>query len=238
MQNINKYKRKRFSVLGDSISTLFGYSEPADAVFYEGANMLRADVVRQADTWWGRVIDSLGARLLVNDSFSGSMVTKHPACLIPSYSASDERTSSLGKGYVHPDVIMVFMGVNDWGHGMRPRAEGTGDLTVFSTAYGIMLDKLRENYPEAEIWCLTLPFTKKESGSFSFPYRYSGVHIEEYSEVIRSLASERGHLVAELFDEGDPIATLDGFHPTREGMERIAERVLNAVKERSAARDA
>ena len=91
------YSGKYFSILGDSISTLKGYSYPLDAVFYDELNMLKSDVTSVQKTWWWQVIDNLGGNLLVNNSFSGSMVTKHPLCEIPSYGCSDERTSSLSK---------------------------------------------------------------------------------------------------------------------------------------------
>ena len=60
---MDKYKGKLFSVLGDSISTLEGYSVPSDAVFYEGANKLYGDIYAPADTWWGQIINSLGGEL-------------------------------------------------------------------------------------------------------------------------------------------------------------------------------
>ena len=65
------YKGKRFSVLGDSISTFDGYSEPDYAVFYDITHKLESGVLGPADTWWGRVIEHFGGELLVNNSFSG-----------------------------------------------------------------------------------------------------------------------------------------------------------------------
>lgn len=160
MQNdrIKQYKGKYFSVLGDSISTLDGYNPIGYEVFYDRTNGIFADVRTSDDTWWGQVISFFGGKLLINDSWSGSMVSKHPMCEVPSYSCSDERTSGLGRNGISPDVIMIFMGTNDRGYGMKPCAESPveqGDLAIFGVAYREMLRKLRENYPDAEIWCIT-----------------------------------------------------------------------------------
>ena len=64
----------RFSILGDSISTFSGYSEPAGAEFYDAEKKVLSRVTSQKDTWWGRTIEALGGTLLVNNSFSGSTV--------------------------------------------------------------------------------------------------------------------------------------------------------------------
>ena len=106
MENIC-YKNKLFSVLGDSVSTLDKYTEPQDAAFYEGVKKFEADVFSPSDTWWGIVADSLGAKILVNNSFSGCCVTKRTGVMIPSFGCCDERTSSLHQENVVPDVIMV-----------------------------------------------------------------------------------------------------------------------------------
>lgn len=147
MSTQDSYKNKLFSVFGDSISTLDGYSEPDDAVFYDGLRRLEANILSPDDTWWGQVIRQLGGELLVNNSFSGSMVTKHRNCMFPSYGCSDERTAALGRDGLLPDVIMVYMGTNDWGYGVKPTPETPseeGDISVFSVAYKCMLEKLQK----------------------------------------------------------------------------------------------
>ena len=226
----SKYCGKLFSVLGDSISTLCGYSIPEDAVFYESVRRLDADVFLPEDTWWGAVIERLGGRLAVNNSYSGSMVCKHPDCLIPSYGCSEERTSGLHREELVPDVIMVFMGVNDWGRGMKPLPEldtEADDLKVFSVAYERMLRGLRKSYPLAEVYCLTLPScvcSRRED--FVFPYSFGGIHIEKYCSAIRATADACGCRVVDLYSDAEPCDTLEGFHPNRVGMMSIADAVL------------
>lgn len=235
MQNdrIKQYNGKYFSVLGDSISTLDGYNPLGYEVFYDRTNGIFADVRTPDDTWWGQVIRFFGGKLLINDSWSGSMVSKHPMCEVPSYSCSDERTSGLGRDGISPDVIMIFMGTNDRGYGMKPCAESPdeqGDLAIFGVAYREMLRKLRENYPGAEIWCITpgVSFCSR-SRCFTFPHRLAGHDMAEYIKVIADYAAEYGCVFIDLYSKAKPYDTIDGLHPTADGMAEISRAVTECV---------
>ena len=143
----NQYQNPYVSILGDSISTLSGVSRPDDAAFYDGMRKFEADVFAPEDTWWGQVIEALGGRLLVNNSFSGSMVCRHRSCDFPSYGCSDERTGDLEQEGILPDLIFFFMGFNDWGCGAKPMPENAAeedDCSIFSVAYGEALKKLND----------------------------------------------------------------------------------------------
>ena len=76
MTYLDRYQNKYFSILGDSMSTLEGYSQPRHAAFYDTARKFESGVLRPSDTWWGMVIEHFGGRLLVNHSVSGSMVCR------------------------------------------------------------------------------------------------------------------------------------------------------------------
>ena len=224
------YKDKYFSILGDSISTFEGYTEPKDAVYYDKAKKIETGVLTLTDTWWGMVIESLGGKLLVNNSWSGSTVCSHSAYEVPSYACSAERTSSLYKDGITPSVIIVYMGTNDWGMGLRVTDDKETSTTVFSVAYREMLDRLKNNYPTAEIWCLTLPISKCVSrGNFAFPYYCSGRHILEYCEAICKIAKEKECRIIDLYSYGELHDTIDFFHPNRRGMKALANAVLDAL---------
>ena len=228
------YKGKYFSVLGDSISTLDGYTRPDDSSYYEGMKRIETGVLLPEDTWWGQVIDRLGGRLLVNNSISGSLVSKHPECMFPSYGCSEERTSDLCEGEIMPDVIMVFLGTNDWGWGLEVEdSYGEGkDLSIFSVAYDRMLDLLSAKYPSAEIWCFTLAVsicTRKES--FVFPYCFGKKHIALYCDAIRRSCAKHGCRLIDLYSFGTMHDTIDGFHPVLEGMKRISDAVISCLGE-------
>ena len=227
-----QYGGKRFAVLGDSISTLDGYTQPDEAAYYAGMQKFKADVFVPEDTWWGQVVEALGGVLWPNHSFAGSTVVKKRGCLIPSYGCSDERTAALARDGIPPDVVMVFMGINDWGGGVKIAPdEGEGEeLSIFAVAYRRMLQKLRHNYPSAELWCLTLPVSVwSEREDFSFPYCIAGRHIEEYNGVIRDCALQCGARLIELYRPTQPHDTVDGFHPNVAGMKILSRHVLEQI---------
>lgn len=202
----NPYYRKQFSILGDSISTLAGYNPSCYNIFYQGEKCQESGVHEFFDTWWGKVIGFLGGELLINDSWSGSRVTKLPDAeqLFPS-ACSDERTSNLhiksrkdAKKDIIPDVIIIYMGTNDWAFGSKIQKDNVcvhmallTDERYFHMAYHEMLRKIRLHYPIAEIWCCSLLPTYITGQEFEYPYDYAGRHIEEYNEAIRQCVWER-----------------------------------------------
>ena len=218
MSHSKPYEGKYFSILGDSVSTLQGYNPPQNAVFYDVERWSRFGVCVPEDTWWGQVIDALGGQLLVNESYSGSLVCRHPLCEIESYGCSDARTGALGTAKQAPDVIIVLMGLNDCGHAMPlTTADAPASLGVFSHAYALMLQKLKANYPDTEIWCLTLPrsVSRREDG-----------RLARYSAVIRRVAADARCRLVDLDSPDACYQAPDGLHPNAEGMKIIAGRVL------------
>lgn len=223
------FMEKTFSILGDSVSTLFGCSRPQGAEYYTAYRGYGSGVYYFSDTWWGQLIDAAGGRLLVNDSFSGSTVSS----IFPdddiSCASGDRRTSSLGENGEAPDVILIFMGINDRGYGVKlePTSDAEkGSPAVFSEAYRLMLDKIRSNYPRAKVFCMTLPLPERDGyPPTSNAKRISG----EYSRVIAECAAEKGCGVIDISNM-EPYTTVDGLHPNACGMKMIAKAVLDAFE--------
>lgn len=231
----NKYFGKQFSVLGDSISTLDGFNPKGYKVFYAGDNCVKSGVVKATDTWWDKVIGFFGGELLVNNSWSGSRVTKlkDKEQLFPS-GCSDERTAALHINTVKPDVILVYLGTNDWAFGAKTGNEtrilGEDSNELFVEAYDRMLKKLKSNYPESEIWCCTLCETHiSKRPDFQFPHKYAGTHIEEYNEIIRDVVRCNGCRLIDLYDYKIAYDSIDGSHPTNVGMNTIATMVIRSI---------
>lgn len=223
----NKYRGKKFSIMGDSISTLNGYNPSGYKVFYYGDNCIRANIEDYKGTWWGEVLEFFDAKLLVNNSWSGSRVTKLPdeAALFPS-GCSDERTSFLHINKEKPDVIIIYIGTNDWAFGAKP-VEDPGitagiDNEVFEIAYETMLRKIKNNYLESEIWCCTLSRTFISSNPrWVFPDKYAGNYIEQYNDIIRRTVIRQNCMLIDLYKK-EPYDSIDGTHPNRRGMKTIA----------------
>ena len=219
----NPYFGKKFSILGDSISTLEGFQPRGNPVFYDAERREKTGVWEMKDTWWGKVIDFFGGELLVNDSWSGCRVTRAAGAgeQFPA-GCCEKRTGNLHIGQVYPDVILVYLGINDWGTGVPVGPEGEGD-TCFSLAYGLMLSRLKKNYPKAEIWCCTLGETAIASRpDFRFPEAFGGISIREYNYQIANAALAAGVCLADIHSQEIPFDTLDGTHPTAKGMDTLA----------------
>ena len=221
----NPYYGKRFSVLGDSVSTLEGFNPRGSRVFYDESRRESSGIWEMGDTWWGKVIDFFGGELLVNDSWSGSRVTR-PADAQEQFPSgcSERRTGNLHEDEVQPDVILIWLGWNDWAYGAptEPQDQMPGD-TCFSLAYSLMLSRLKKNYPQAEIWCCTLPKSCMVSDpAMVFPESYGGISIREYNHQIANAALASGCCLADLFAQEVPFDTLDGSHPTAGGMDTLA----------------
>lgn len=147
----------KISVLGDSISTFTGYNPDGYSVFYN-KEIARANGLHDmSETWWNQVIRAYNGDLLVNDSFSGSRVS---GLEFPSAN-SVQRILNLRKDAI-PDVILVYIGFNDFGYGVplkRKWFSNMNRLLFFQDSYCIMLKRLKIAYPNAIIVCGTLSKT-------------------------------------------------------------------------------
>ena len=227
--------KKYVSILGDSVSTLEGWNPEGYNLFYQGENCEISGVREYQDTWWGQMIDYLGARLLMNDSWSGSRVTMLPNNnqLFPS-GISDERINNLGKRWRKPDIIVVLLGDNDWGHGVELIAQNhygnERNPYVFRDAYSMMLEKLKRKYPKTQIYCCKLFSTYMPSDpSFIFPEELYGNKIESYNYVIDEIAYVYQCKVIDLYANRIFIPTIDGSHPNKEGMTFLAKLITRRM---------
>ncbi len=219
------------SIMGDSLSTYEGYLPEGYPAFYSYRNALVAGILNWRETWWGQVIEHFGAHLLVNNSWSGSFVCKPVGCEIESYGCSDARVNGLAAEGCVPDHILVCLGTNDRGAGFRLTGTDPSDLSVIENAYGVMLDKMKARYPQAEIWCCTFPVTTcSRDPDYVFPRTQKWGPTECYGACIAAVARARGCHVIDLWDEEKPCDTIDGLHPNYAGMCAIAERVIRCME--------
>lgn len=222
------YKGKYFSVVGDSISTLMGYIPDGYALYYDVEKKEAANIERMEDTWWGGIISRLGGKLLKNNSWSGSTVSYHAEFTPGSFAHLDSRMSQLGDGDIKPDVIMIYMGVNDWGSGTKIEAEnGMDEKESFAGSYKIMLDLIKKHYPDAEVWCIAPAVSSfKGDPDWQFPYCLGGIHLDNYVNTIKKVSAEKGCVFVDASKNKTPVEAIDGIHPTKAGMKTLADEIL------------
>lgn len=230
----NDIDMKHISIIGDSISTYEGANPPGYSVFYDPVMQKRNGLSSVNETWWAIVTRTMHGTICVNNSYSGSRVTgeKFPAA------SSIERISSLGTETLSPDIILIYIGINDYGNGVPIRHASSffdrwkTDVSCFEDAYACMIGKIKKRYPRLKIVCGTLMRSKiRNRESWMFPERHAGVEFEAYNDVIRHTARKKKVCLADLGAENIRYETLDGTHPTVNGHATIADAWIGALAE-------
>lgn len=203
-------QKKSVSILGDSYSTFEGYLTPdTNAIFYRRNPWGGIDVKSAADTWWMKYIKSSGAKLCINNSFSGSTVC------YTGYNKSDAAHSSFINRMDNlgcPDVIFIFGGTNDcWAKVPMGEYKYEGwtrqDLYSFRPAMAYMLSWMKERYVNTEIYfllndCLT----------------------DEVNQTVETVCAKYEVPVIKLHD----IKKIMN-HPSLDGMQAIADQITKFV---------
>lgn len=209
-------KGKRLSILGDSVSTYQGVSDDtsANSTLYYNPYFYR-DPYPLESTYWHILISELGLELCVNNSWSGGLLSGRddPDSGV---NRADRLSKDNGES---PDIIIVFMGLNDVGHGI--------DESVFAADYEKALSRIKKNHPNAYVCCINLP-----DRDISMKRK-----TELFNSAIESAAKTMGDkfFVADLFhsrlnNDFYYMNTIDGLHPDPDGMRFIANIVKDAIQ--------
>ena len=237
-QNIvEQYNGKILSILGDSISTYSGHIPSGNRSRYP-----EGDVDSVDKTYWKKIIDTLGMKLGINESWAGSMVswdgtTESNDIGKNKYIASTTRISHLGDNGT-PDIILIFAGTNDIGHDVEIGSYGAPDfeqdisllpVSTFSDAYMTMIMRVQYYYPESKILVLTPSFAKYTS--------YTGYTLDRLNQYINKIIEVCEIMGVDIIDTRkigfsmyniDDL-TIDGLHPNAKGMELIYHIVLKKM---------
>ena len=209
-------KGKKVSILGDSISTYSGVSNNSSlchgTAYYP---CFYKEPFPKEKTYWQRVIDSLGLVLCVNNSYSGGNLSG-----IDNPDSGVNRANNLSRcDGTAPDVIIVFMGINDLGRGV--------DVNVFADDYTKTLNAIKQAHQNAKVCCVNIPdrdiFLKQRATLFN----------DKLEKAVKDAGEN--FFIADLFtsrlnNDFYYMNTLDGLHPDEDGMKIIAEIVENALK--------
>lgn len=245
-------KGKKLSILGDSITTYRGYIPTGYETYYPTSDVTSVDL-----TWWKQLVDTTGLELLVNGSWSGSAVSKPrqgsaPAC-------NPTRINALAANGEKPDIIITFIGINDfsedrpvgnWNGGVLPTQLGdTGTYNSFSEAYALMVSNLMTTYPDAEIFCATILDATTFGGSQYdsvdpgvYPTAFSNgsgiTTVKDYNTAIRNVAEALGANILDMhacgityFNAGTTL--MDGLHPKAKGTKLMAKKAAVEIAAKS-----
>lgn len=215
---------KKVSILGDSLSTFTGTMPDDYNVYYPE----HGDIPNADQTWWGQLLTNTGMVLCSNASSANTDVTGNSLAMDGSApGCSIRRVMDLrGTDGSSPDVIIIYMGINDFarsrtlGSFTAPGAQTEGEVTVFSDAYELMLQKIKALYPAASIYCCTLLERCDMNGNFGTPaVNLNGDTVADFNTQIKAIAKAYGASVIDFYNCGInytnlELFTVDGIHPT------------------------
>lgn len=130
------------------------------------------------------------------------------------------------------DIVVVFGGTNDYGHGDAPFGENTDESEdTFCGALNVLFKKLIRKYPSSTIVFMTpLHRTDEQNRNKS-----NNLILRDYVDKIKELAADYSVPVLDLFAESGmqpcineqrEVYFMDGVHPNDAGSRRIAEKLL------------
>lgn len=240
-----KYKGKKISILGDSISTYgtpgatnedgtYCYSYYPTATCRYSANGNDSIQFDVNNTYWMKLIKHLQASLGINESWRGTLVTGSNN---GNELNNQVRINHLGENGT-PDVILVFGGTNDAGNSVpigEFNTENPADYTdaqiaalpvsTFADAYRAMLIRLMKTYPQAELVVL-LP-------TFTISY-YPIDRLDNYVEIIKEACDFFGIKYIDLRTTKINVYNkssflVDGIHPNVAGMALLEDLIYRKM---------
>jgi hypothetical protein len=205
-------------IFGDSYSTYEGHIPAGYAVYYSGHRGAEPDVSDASKTWWGRLLDASGAKLVQNNSWSGSTIG------YTGYNNSDCSHSSsfiyrfeklLAEGFFETnkiDRLFVFGGTNDsWSNAPLGESDKEAieenDLFCVLPAIKHFVARLADKLPDTKLVIIGNCDIKSE-----------------ITEALALAAERAGATYVGL----SGIDKVNG-HPTELGMEQIKDQILASV---------
>ena len=180
---------------------------------------------QEHNVYWQRLRDNCGLAEARGYGISGTRIARQHLKENPNY--DQDFLSRVELMDPDADLIVVFGGVNDFGHGDAPLGV-MGDRTPY-TFYGAchrLMRKLIERYPDAQIVFMTpLHYCFEERG---------GRRLKDFVEAIKEVAEYYAIPVLDLYATSGiqpqvPIIMNkfcpDGLHPNDAGQEKIYRRL-------------
>ena len=196
--------------------------------------------------------NALGAEILVNNSWSGSYILDTSTNTRPTPGAYLDRCENLhddtgSNAGTKPDIILVYLGTNDYykykascgnassidydalseklGNDYRPAS--------VAEAYAIMLYKMKEAYPDAEIYCLNVLESKSSDSTLTtFNNMIKGIAeaLEcKYVDICQNSSIKKNEYYETYVPSDDGDNSANGLHPNASGMRSIANCVIDVI---------
>ena len=246
---------KTISFLGDSLTAYAGWSDNAsynttldgydtdndnendvEANYNSyGSGFLTSSGITSVDqTWWKQSADDMGMTVLVNNSSSGSKATQTTQDGGTAKSGIDRCTqlhNDTGSTAVNPDIIAVYLGINDM-------LDTSVTVADFKTAYTTIISTIKTKYTTSDIVVFTLPYIKLINGQTT-----GFVDVERltaFNNAIKDVANTYSCTVVDVYPDYSWTAdnwteycitnVEDGLgHPNAKGMDLITNAFIDTL---------
>ncbi len=215
-------KSKIVSFLGDSITEGYGVENIADNRY---DNIIK---------------NKLELKAVNNYGVSGTRIAHQS---VPSESPRYDLCMCGRAHFIDPNsnVIVVFGGTNDYGHGDAPFGVLEDNTPkTFCGAVEYLMSFLKTTYPKSEIIFMTpLRRCGEEQPSNDINKRNDAKPLKEYAEVIKQKANKYNIHIVDLYNdfkvnpniESDKIKYIpDGLHPNDNGHKLLAECIMQGLE--------
>lgn len=209
-------KNKKILFLGDSITEGVGASSPEKCYLSVFGKLFGAEVK--------------------NYGIGGTRIAKQSKISLSEESDRDFM-SRVDEMDSEADVVVVFGGTNDFGHGDSTIGDfSSRDECTFYGALHILCTSLINKYPKADIIFMTPLHRVSEDDEVNEIGLKHEALLSGYVDIIKEVAGYYGLPVLDLFNTSgiqpkvDIIREIympDGLHPTDAGAEKIAKRLYN-----------
>lgn len=137
------------------------------------------------------------------------------------------------------DVVVVFGGTNDFGHGTVVGEMSDRTIETFYGALHILYTELLERFPTAEIFVITPIHRFGEQFVYKNDYNCGAGQLIDYVNAIRQVAEYYGLPVLDMFAQSGLQPALDfirerympdGLHPNDAGHEILAQKIISYIE--------
>ncbi len=160
--------------------------------------------------------------------YSGYALGYDPA----GYGSLSEAVNDMLTTEVIPDLVTIFGGTNDFGHGGSPEAMAKGLHEI--------IDRIKRQWPETHIMVMT-PLQRNYTGTSSWETHglgpnQIGLYLNAYVDKIAEVSEEEHVGLLDLYHSSGLTAenadqyTLDGLHPNEKFSIRLGKQIAETVK--------
>lgn len=198
------------------------------------------DSITEANTYLETLKEISVAKAVINYGVGGTTIAKRKTLLGNAY--DQDFIMRVDAMQTEADIVLVFGGTNDYGHGDVPIGLETDNSTeTFSGSVRVLINKLKGKYPQTKIFFITPLHRVGEDnphGEFGKKPTPMGT-LNDYVIALKKVIEKESLPILDFYNDGDfslsnelfkSYVALDGLHPNNDGHKAIARKINDFCK--------